>query len=100
MIIQTVPGELIACARAATHLAAQLEQVHLASPVDLLAAALPGTLTAGTAATLGDTWVVRPRSLSSHVDAYAQRLTDAATSYRGTDETTSTELAGVMRWEP
>ncbi|MEO6881477.1 MAG: hypothetical protein ABI181_11110 [Mycobacteriaceae bacterium] len=99
MTIQTVPVELTGCSRAAAHLAVRLGELHLAGPVDLLAAALPDTATARTATTLGDAWVARLRSLSSDVDAYAQRLTDAAASYVGADEATSTELRGATRWE-
>ncbi len=98
--IQTVPDELTACARAATHLATGLGEIHLPAAADLLCAALPGTHAARTATTLGDTWIVRLGTLSSDVDAYAQRLTHAAASYRSTDEATATELMGSIRWEP
>lgn len=100
MTIQTVPDELAACARAATHLATLIGEVHLAPAADLLGAALPGTDTARTATTLGDTWIVRLGSLSSDVDACAQLLTHAAASYRSTEQATTTEIVGSMRWEP
>ncbi|MGH3437496.1 MAG: hypothetical protein ACRDRN_13625 [Sciscionella sp.] len=89
----TIPQALRAAGKTAGDAVESLGGADCGSPCEGVAADLPGSTAANAAKAFADTWSNALKSWRGDAGKHAQALTDAASSYQGTEEKNEHNLA-------